>query len=246
MRRPAQPDDRVESSRALVSIHDVTPRTLDSVTDTLGLTERLGIRTVTLLVVAGAGWSQAEIDTLKGFAAKGYRLAGHGWTHTCAGKKTLWHKVHGAVLSRNDAEHMSRTVEEAGSIITRCFDWFDDAGLYPPSLYVPPAWALGAVHRGMLLRFPFRIYELLTGVFEPSTGRFYRLPLVGYEADTRIRRVALRRSNGVNRALARSLGRPLRIAIHPSDFSLPLGSDLLDLLSSGGEFVSYDELFVRS
>jgi len=169
-------------------------------------------------------------------------MAGHGWRHESVQKKTFRHKVHSAILSRNDAEHLSITSEEIRSIITRCFLWFKNVGLRSPRLYVPPAWAIGMIEQDALDELPFRIYELLTGVYDSESSFLYRLPLVGYEVNTRIKTVALQVSNLMNRSLAFCLRMPLRIAIHPFDLRLKLASDLKDILKQPRCFMTYDDL----
>jgi predicted deacetylase len=94
-----------------------------------------------------------------------------------------------------------------------------------PSLYVPPAWAMGRISRAGLRKLPFRYYETISGVYDAQADRFIRLPLLGFEADTRIRATALKLSNVLNRRLANA-HRELRFAIHPTDFELYLARDL--------------------
>jgi hypothetical protein len=97
-----------------------------------------------------------------------------------------------------------------------------DAGLKAPTLYVPPAWALGSINRVQLRSLPFDQVELLTGIYDCRADRFFRLPLVGYEADTRWRQIALRLVNTANQVAAVASCTPLRIAIHPFDLEYSL------------------------
>jgi hypothetical protein len=53
---------------------------------------------------------------------------------------------------------------------------------------------------------------------------------VGFEADTRLRQVALRAFNPLNVAVARRRKVPLRISVHPHDLELLLAEDLRRLL----------------
>ncbi|HYM14901.1 MAG TPA: DUF2334 domain-containing protein, partial [Dehalococcoidia bacterium] len=108
--------------------------------------------------------------------------------------------------------------------------WFADAGLAAPQLYVPPAWALGALRSESLPAPPFRWIETLTGIHDLRARRFHVLPLAGFEADNGFRGVALRASNGASAAFARISGRPLRVAVHPHDLDLRLAGDLRRLL----------------
>lgn len=214
----------------MVSIHDVMPHTLEYVQPILHVLEEIGIHPVTLLIVPGSGWSERDLNVLRGFQNAGHELAGHGWKHQCVGPKTFTHTLHSLVLSRNVAEHLSLNSNQIAELIERCFQWFLQTGLHPPNLYVPPAWAMGSISRKILADLPFRMYESLTGIYDSDTGKFSYLPLVGYEADTRLRIWSLRLFNTFNQAIATLSGRPLRIAIHPYDFTLGLASDLHVLL----------------
>jgi len=218
------------SSSALVSIHDVTPETLPRVLELARLLEKEGHRPFTLLVVAGAGWTAGSLGSLRALARSGHALAGHGWTHRAPPPRSVGHWIHAVVLSRDRAEHLSRSRRELRGLVRRCRAWFDDAGLPAPNLYVPPAWALGALTPGDLRELPFRWYETLTGITDSVSGTHRWLPLVGFEADTGVRRWALRASNGINRVVAGASGRPLRIALHPGDLGLSLARDLRTLL----------------
>jgi predicted deacetylase len=218
------------TQKFMVSVHDVMPHTLEHVQHTLRVLEEIGIHPVTLLIVPGLGWSDHDLDALHDFQKAGHELAGHGWKHQCIGPKTFTHTLHSLVLSRNVAEHLSLNSHQIAELIERCFHWFSQAGLHPPTLYVPPAWAMGSISRKMLADLPFRRYESLTGIYDSDTGRFSHLPLVGYEADTWLRVWSLRLFNTVNQAIATLSKHPLRIAIHPYDLTLGLASDLHALL----------------
>jgi predicted deacetylase len=205
----------------------------------------LPIPNVTLLVVPDAGWNQDDIDILKDMQNGGFDLAGHGWRHYCTGKKTLIHKLHAMLISRNVAEHLSFNPQKIEQLIWRCFNWFCGVGLKPPALYVPPAWAMGRFSRSALKKLPFKWYETLTGVYDTIRGVFRFLPLLGYEADTHLRRQALKLSNRLNQCVSVIGGYPLRIAIHPCDFELGLSSDLIRLLQTHRNFISYAD-FLRN
>jgi len=214
--------------RALVSVHDLMPETLPAVLEVLTFLERHACPPVTLLVVPGGAWSRPQLDTLRALARQGHALAGHGWRHRIARLGGPGHWLHSRLISRNVAEHLALDEDGIAQLIGRCFDWFADAGLDTPTLYVPPAWAMGRIARARLAALPFRYYEVLSGVYDADEGRFRRLPLLGYEADTGLRASVLRLSNAANRALAGD--RPIRIAIHPLDLGLHLSDDLaLDL-----------------
>jgi predicted deacetylase len=216
----------------LVSVHDVMPHTLEHVQPILHTLEEFEIHPISLLIVPDSGWSDCNLNVLHKLQNAGYELVGHGWKHQCFGPKTFTHTLHSLALSRNVAEHLSLNPHQIAELIDRCFQWFLQVGLHPPTLYVPPAWAMGRISRQRLADLPFRRYEYLTGIYEADTARFFHMPLVGYEADTWDRVWSLRLLNTLNHGIARLSGRPLRVVIHPYDFTLRLASDLHSLLKS--------------
>lgn len=227
------------SLRAIVSIHDVMPETLEPVGRILGLLSEAGASPVTLLVVPGRNWSAREIDRLRSWESSGCILAGHGWRHEVSERKTLFHELHGRFLSRMVAEHLSLERTAARALVRRCRDWFVKQNLTPPDLYVPPAWAMGPLSRRDLEALPFERHETARGVYATSENRFFQLPLAGFEADIPIRAAILRPWNRINVALSRSLGLPLRIAIHPLDLDLKLRADIGPLLSAVDKWLDY-------
>lgn len=231
---------------ALVSIHDVMPENLPQVARILDLLERLDVHPVTLLVVPGLAWDEEGLQQLRQWHSAGCELAGHGWTHRAARIGSLYHKVHSTLLSRNVAEHLALDAAGIERLIRDCHAWFADRGLPEPGLYVPPAWAMGAIRRSAFRDLPFRYYETLTGARDTDSGRFQSMPVIGFEADTRLRAIVLRISNAVNLLRIRLTKQPLRIAIHPHDLDYLLAPDVERLLrkakgAMGARFVSYSE-----
>jgi predicted deacetylase len=230
-RTPPPPHTHYEPDlRTLVSIHDVMPATLPQVLEIVDYLEHSGVNRTTLLVIPGAGWSGSTLAPLMRLQGGGHELAGHGWTHLMERCRSAQHKIYSALISRNAAEHLALAPPAIRDLITRCYQWFLDVGLQPPRLYVPPAWAMGPISRTMLRDLPFAQYEYLSGVYDIATDRFYRYPLVGFEANTRWRVGSLRLWNHLNIVCARRCNRPLRIAIHPNDLTLPLHPDLTRIL----------------
>ena len=212
--------------RTLISIHDVMPETLDRVATILGYLGDAGVTGgATLLVVPGKDWSDDDISRLRNWAGNGHELAGHGWTHEASRISGFRHWLHSRLISRNVAEHLA--LDEAGirQLVADCHAWFGKRALPPPSLYVPPAWAMGPIDLASLQELPFRYYETLSGTYDADADQFVRTPLLGFEADTRFRAMSLRLFNLINRGIARLRGQ-VRLAIHPRDFELLLASDL--------------------
>lgn len=208
----------------------------------LELLTEAGVDTATLFIVPGSGWDEAGLARVREWHAQGWTLAGHGWEHRAVPPRTLYHRLHSLILSRDCAEHLSLETDAVAALIGRCFAWFDAHGLAAPRLYVPPAWALGRISRARLRELPFHLYESLSGVYDAESDRFRRLPLVGFEADTALRVPVLRAANAANVAMHRVLRKPLRISIHPFDLDLRLAGDVVRLLSCCDCFLEYDAL----
>jgi len=227
---------------AILSIHDVTPDVLPAVREMTEMVADSALAGPDLLVVPGAGWRDGALARLRALVDAGCGLAGHGWSHRAPPPGSLFHRVHGIVLSRDQAEHLSRSRAELRTLVERCHGWFASVGLPSPSLYVPPAWALGALEPEDLRELPFTWYERLDGLVHAPSGRVVRLPLIGFEADTAGRRLGLRLFNAANDALAAFTRRPLRIALHPRDLSLLLANDVRAVLRRGWRAISFPEL----
>lgn len=236
------PVERGDPPPALFSIHDVMPETMTLVADALARLRACGADTVTLLVVPGRLWQEKELAQLRAWSRDGCELAGHGWVHRRGPIRTWGHRLHSLFLSRDAAEHLSRPREEVVAMVARCGEWFAEHELPRPELYVPPAWALGAMHPEDLSETPFRYLETLGGVYDATTRRHHSLPLVGFEADTLARAVPLRLFNAASRCWARWRRAPLRIGIHPHDFSLRLAATIEPLARGPWRSMGYGEL----
>ena len=234
-----------EQVRALVSVHDLMPETLPAVRQTLARLEGHGIEPVTLLVVPGAGWDEAGIAELHRLQQAGYRLAGHGWRHRVEHITRPWHRLHSLLISRRVAEHLALDANGILDLMHRCRDWVPAQGLAPPQLYVPPAWAMGAIGRERLAaEGPFPLYEVFGGVFDARSRRWHPTPMLGYEADVAARVPVIRAWNALNRFRARGSGL-LRIGIHPFDIGLRLGADLEQDLARFRRAIDYTALDQR-
>ena len=238
---PAAPSESLVAPRALVSIHDVMPETREQVSRILALLPQ-SPQAVTLLVVPGRNWQTADLDWLHQLQQQGYPLAGHGWLHRCDPPISLYHRVHSLLLSRRVAEHLSLSASGIDTLIRNCHQWFLDQGLQPCELYVPPAWAMGAISRAQLADMPFRLFETLTGVFDARAQRMHSLPLAGFEADTPLREWFLRGVNHVNWRRACHTGQPLRLGIHPDDLSLRLGHRVIPMSEAVSASLTYPDM----
>lgn len=216
--------------RALISIHDVSPQTLRQVLRVISLLDDYGLTPVTLLVIPGVEWDSRSLAQLKVLELQGHVLAGHGWHHLSPPPRTIKHWLHSRFISRNTAEHLSLDERSISNLLIRCHRWFLSNNLTLPELYVPPAWGMGPITRISLRNAPFRYYEYLGGIYDSELDQYKRYPLVGFEADTRIREIALSLWNSINIWQSRKKN-ILRLSIHPNDLDLCLSKDLESLLS---------------
>lgn len=215
---------------SLISIHDVMPETMPRVEQWLERLTGAGHERITLLIVPGRPWEPGHIERLASWQTAGIELAAHGWYHHAECIHGLYHRVHGALISRQAAEHLPLSAEEILVWMADASTWFVDRGLSAPSTYVPPAWALGKLPQRRLRLTPYSRVETTLGLIDTASGRLARLPLVGFEADHRLRALALRGWNRLQRAWAGRSGLPVRVAIHPWDGELLLRDDLLRLI----------------
>ena len=229
-------------NQALVSIHDVMPETLRETDELLALCRESDVENVALLVVPGKRWSLGEVQRLRRYADSGVELIAHGWIHQCDSIRTIHHKLHSFFLSRNVAEHLSRTRSEVLALMTRAATWFHDNLGFVPQTYIPPAWAMGGVRPADCQRLPFECVESLSGLHFPRSGRFLMTPLLGFEADTAVRKWAISGFNALNRLRASTTTHPIRIAVHPFDHRLKLAASLKATLSDHFQTIRYSEV----
>ncbi len=232
--------------RALLSIHDVMPSSRAAVGAMLAQlfvsVPLLRPEDITLLVVPGQHWSGDDLDWLHRMAANGHPLAGHGWSHQAGKRRSLFHHLHSAVLSRDAAEHLSRPEHELVALMLRCHAWFSQHALPVGPLYVPPAWALGIISRQALMSLPFVLLETLSGVEDVRRGEQLVLPLAGYEADNDWRARILAISNRLNWQWAKRGERIVRVGLHPFDLQCRLADHIIRDLNRVTQFCDYSSL----
>jgi len=225
--------------KALVSIHDVMPHTLDRVTRIITWLGERGAAPVTLLVVPGRSWQAEQISHLNELAKAGHTLAAHGWLHE-SNPRRLYHRLHAALISRRVAEHLDLDSKNILNLLNRSRNWFKANNLPVPDFYVPPAWALGPITKTDLAQAPYKLIETTRGLLYLNSGiSFQRLPLTGYEADTPFREFFLRPWNAAQARSAIRKELPLRISIHPDDLELRIADQLDQQIQAVQEFLPY-------
>ncbi len=215
------------------------PSTLSAVERIAGRLHDQGIHKITLLVVPDTGWDNRSLERLAALEQSGADLAGHGWRHRIQRIRNFRHWLHSTFISRDVAEHLALDRKGVIALMQDCADWFSAQGMRIPTLYVPPAWAMGDAKREDLDALPYACYETLYGLYDATGRRFQRLPMVGFEADTGSRALACRLWNGVNLLPGQSA---VRFSIHPMDFELKLGKHLRGLLEREWQPLYYGEM----
>lgn len=226
---------------ALVSIHDVMPHTLDDVQDLLALCAAEHVPPPALLVVPGLDWPETGLEKLRAWERAGSELIAHGWEHRTTPKR-VFHRLHAALFSRSAAEHLDLSKDEVLTLMTRARAWFAAHGLEPPQTYIPPAWALG-IPVSHLVETTYSRVETLKGIhlIGPRVDTV-PLPLLGFEADTRLRASFLRRWNALQWRRSCESRKPVRVALHPRDHHLYLRRELLAALRDAGSFLTYRDI----
>ena len=151
--------------------------------------------------------------------------------------KSLYHKCHSLLISRDVAEHLALSKKEIFILLDNCYKWFASVNLPTPTLYVPPAWALGKFNKQDISKCPFTSIETLTGIHH--NNKTIKTPLLGYEADTLFRQIMVTLSNNINKCIAKLTKKPIRLSIHPNDFNLLLSRQLDKDLKEDACFFTY-------
>ena len=229
--------------KLLINVHDVMPETLPEVRPIVEAVERNGRGPATLLVVPGREWRASQLDELRRWRERGHELAGHGWTHRSPRFRGLWRRLNGPSVSDEAAEHLGLDGPGIVDLLRRCRRWFDHHELGRPSLYVPPAWAMGRVRRLDIRGAGFRFFEYAGGFYDARIGVYQRVPRLRFAADSALQEMMLRGWNRHAIASSRRYGW-LRVAIHPRDPARRLGDALAGLLDGlDGRAAVVSELF---
>ena len=230
--------------KALISIHDCMPENMDKIQHILNWLKDRNIPPVTLLVVPGKNWTENQLKLLKQYTLEGHTLAAHGWHHHTEPKKFL-HRIHSLIISKNVAEHLDLNQQGILALLNKSYQWFIQNHLPTPTLYVPPAWALGSIHRKTLSKTLFKQIEVTRGLIHLAPNKqakLQRLPLTGYEADSPFRVRFLKKWNQFQQHRAQVQSLPLRISIHPHDLDLPIADQLEQQLKNVQTFIKYSDL----
>jgi predicted deacetylase len=174
--------------RLLVSLHDVSPLTLDDCARALTLLREAGLPPAALTVLAiprheaGVAIDQHPPTArfLRELADAGATLVMHGLTHRMAGRAwTPLGFARGHVFARGQAELLRATDAEATRALEEGADILRRAGLEVATrAFVPPAWLLSRGARAAVARAGFTFYETFAGIV--AAGRVRAPRVIGW------------------------------------------------------------------
>jgi predicted deacetylase len=212
----------------LVSLHDVSPLTVDACTDAIAMLRELGVAAADLTVfviphhdgVTPVDAHAPTIGFLRGLADAGACLAMHGLTHRMTGRAfSPAGIVRAHVFARGqgelyntDAADTQRRLDEGATLLRRA--GLDDA----TRAFVPPAWQLSRAARTVVERAGFEFYEMFGGIIPRAGAGFRARRLIGWGSLNAVEAVAT-----AIWASVQSRRRPAdtRLAIHPADMRRP-------------------------
>jgi predicted deacetylase len=222
---------RAASPALLVSLHDVSPLTVDACADAVAMLDEVGVRAADLTVFViphheGKTTIDAHAPTvgfLRGLADSGACLAMHGLTHRMPGRAFspagiirahVFARGQGE-LYKSDAADARRRLDEGAAVLRRA--GLDDA----TRAFVPPAWQLSPAARQVVERAGFEFYEVFGGIVpgaERKRSGLRARRLIGWGSLNAVEAAAT-----AIWASAQSLRAPAdtRLAIHPADMRRP-------------------------
>jgi predicted deacetylase len=210
----------------LVSIHDISPLTLEPSRRAVVLAEEagVGVDALTLLVipchegVAPLDEHQATVDWLRRLSAAGATLVQHGYTHRMPGQQLGPRGLFWAHLfARGQGEFFDLPGDEAARRIEAGRAILGRAGLPARAMgFVPPAWLASKEAAAVIEGAGFPFHERLDGLHHRGQRRAERV--VGFGSLN-----ALEAAATATWASLQVRRRPTdtRFAIHPADLERP-------------------------
>ncbi len=241
-------DIRGAKAALLVSIHDVSPLTLENSQRAVEVALAAGVpaRALTILVIPRHE-DRISIDEhpltrawLSGLAERGAQLVMHGYTHRMEGRRyspagLFW--SYGFARGQGELFNCSATETERRLACGR--DILERAGLSVAATgFVPPAWLLSRQARSVVDAAGFRFHETLRGIV--ADGRLFARRLIGWGSLNAVESSVTCWWAAIQRRRA-----PVdtRFAIHPADMvrarTLASVRHTLDVLVAGMALLSY-------
>jgi predicted deacetylase len=224
--RAGASSDASSSPTLLVSLHDVSPLTLEDCTHARALLREAGVDGQSLTVLAiprheggvTIDRDPATVRFLRGLADEGATLIMHGLTHRMPGR--AWAPadfVRGHVFARGQGELLRATEADAMRALDEGAEIMRRAGLEVATrAFVPPAWLLSRAARDVVERAGFAFYEVFGGIIHD--GRLRAPRVVGWGSLNAVETVATAVYADLQSRLP---ARDTRLAVHPADMRRP-------------------------
>ncbi|HEX4406250.1 MAG TPA: DUF2334 domain-containing protein [Polyangia bacterium] len=210
----------------LVSLHDVSPLTLEDCVRARALLRDAGFDGASLTVLAiprheggvTIDRDPATVRFLRGLADEGATLVMHGLTHRMPGRAwTPAGFVRGHVFARGQGELLRATEQDAARALDEGAEIMRRAGLeIATRSFVPPAWLLSRAARGVVERAGFVFYEVFGGIVHE--GRLRAPRVVGWGSLNAVETAATALYAELQSRLP---ARDTRLAVHPADMRRP-------------------------
>ena len=223
----------------VVSIHDVSPLTRDSVASILSGLARAGILRVSLLVVpdhhylgnitADAGFG----SWLRDLVAAGHEPVLHGYAHQRERRpqESPLTRFLTRQYTAGEGEFFDISFADARALLARGRDELAQAAGRVPAGFIAPAWLLSAAGEEAARDLGFAYTTRLRSVSDLATRRVHLSQSLCWSVRAPWRRTV---SLAWNRLLFHSLhNNPLlRLSIHPPDFTHPAIARQIQLLAT--------------
>jgi predicted deacetylase len=206
----------------LISIHDVSPLTLESSRRAVELAMNAGVpmSALTVLVIP---WHEGRASLedfpdccawLRSMTDAGACLCMHGYTHRMSGAaRWPWQWAWARLFARGQGELFLCETDECERRLEAAQAVFRRAGFEPEGMgFVPPAWLLSTQAQSVVQRAGFAFHERLSGIVYRDGLHARRLIGFGSLDATQARVTAC-----LAHMQARRLPADTRFAIHPAD-----------------------------
>ncbi|CAN5559170.1 hypothetical protein BH11MYX1_BH11MYX1_12780 [soil metagenome] len=216
-----------ERPQLLVSLHDVSPLTLESCRTAIELLDEAGIprSALTLLIIPfheraiALDRHEPTVRFIKTLADQGASLVAHGYCHRMArapGRPLRW--LVARWFARSQGELAAADVDETHRCLALAEDIFRRAGLADRITgFVPPAWMLSRAARVALGSRGYAFHETFRGI--EVGDRVTARRLIGWGSMTGVEAIAT--SLWARIQTARTAV-DTRLAVHPPDVARPI------------------------
>src|ERR671931_1505931 len=216
------------ANSVVVSLHDVAPCTQQITSTIISELGAHGVRVCSILVVPdyhheGPVAKHREFVTwLRTLEADGHEIVIHGYFHERPPQteETLRDKFMTRFYTQNEGEFYDLSYDEALRRITTARDEFRALGLKPRG-FIAPAWLLGNEAEQAVRDAELEYTTRLRSVCDLRSDSTFPARTLVYSVHNNWRRTLSRSWNAALFRLMKTKP-PLRISIHPPDYSQPI------------------------